>query len=155
MRWRDIGTQTCSVARALSVVGERWTLLVLREAFLGRRRFEDFHAGTGATRPIVADRLARLVDDGVLERRPYQEHPPRDEYRLTEKGRDLHPVIVGLLRWGDRWMDDGGGPPIELVHEGCGHRTNPFLSCSECGEPIDARSVRLRPGPSLRRGAAR
>src|SRR5207249_8142736 len=105
MRWQDIGDMTCSVARALSVVGDRWTLLVLRDAFLGVRRFEDFHTDLGTTRHRLADRLRKLVDHGVLERVPYADRPRRFEYRLTEKGRDLYPVVVSLTRWGDRWID--------------------------------------------------
>ena len=141
MRWRDVGGTTCSVARALSVVGERWTLLVLREAFLRTRRFEDFQAHLGVTRHLLADRLRRLVEHGILERVRYQEKPARYEYRLTEKGRDLYPVIVALLRWGDRWMTGEAGPPLMLVHKACGHRMHPTLVCPDCGEPIGARDV--------------
>src|SRR5262245_9027633 len=101
MRWREIGGMTCSVARALSIVGDRWTLLILRDAFLRTRRFEDFQASLNLTRHRLADRLRKLVDAGVLERVRYQERPSRYEYRLTEKGRDLYPVIVSLVRWGD------------------------------------------------------
>src|SRR5438094_9860809 len=104
MRWSRIAEQDGSVARALSVVGDRWTMLVLREAFMRTRRFEDFQVRTGAPRPALAERLRTLVDNGVLERRRYSERPDRYEYRLTDKGRDLYPVVVSLLRWGDRWM---------------------------------------------------
>src|SRR5262245_36659332 len=148
MRWRDVGDLTCSVARSLSVVGDRWTLLMLRDAFLGARRFEQFGA-VGLTRHRLADRLKRLVAAGVLDRVRYQERPPRFEYRLTEKGRDLWPVVVSLTRWGDRWMTDEDGPPIELVHRGCGRRIMPTLTCPECGEPVAAREMTARPGPGL------
>lgn len=141
MRWSDIGEQRCSVARTLSVIGERWTMLVLREAFMRTRRFDDFQRLTGAPRPILADRLRRLVDEGVLERRPYGSHPDRFEYRLTEKGLDLYPVIVSLLTWGDRWMDDGEGPPLALRHNACGHLTHPELACPECGGWVGARDI--------------
>lgn len=141
MRWSEIGDQHCSIARALSVIGDRWTMLVLREAFLRTRRFEDFHQRTGAPRPILAERLRGLVDQGVFERRPYGNHPDRYEYRLTEKGRDLYPVIVSLLTWGDRWMTDEDDPPIELRHNGCGHVVHPELACPECGEPVGARDM--------------
>ena len=150
MRWRDIGDMTCSVARALSVVGDRWTLLVLRDAFLGVRRFEDFQDDLGATRHRLADRLRKLVAHGVLERVRYGDRPPRFEYRLTEKGRDLYPVVVSLTRWGDRWMADRDGPPVELVHRGCGRRIVPTLTCPECKEPVGARDMRAQPGPALR-----
>src|SRR5262245_52069053 len=112
MRWSEIGDQRCSVARALSVVGDRWTMLVLREAFMRVRRFDDFQRLTGAPRPILADRLRTLVDNGVLERQAYGNHPDRYEYRLTEKGLDLYPTIVSLLAWGDKWMPDDEGPPV-------------------------------------------
>ncbi len=150
MRWRDIGDQTCSIARALSAVGDRWTLLVLREAFLGVRRFDDMHAHLGATRHLLADRLRKLVEHGVLERVQYRERPERFEYRLTAKGRDLYPVIVGLVRWGDRWMADDRGAPMELVHKDCGHTMLPELACPACGKPVQARDVVARPGPALR-----
>jgi DNA-binding HxlR family transcriptional regulator len=149
MRWADVGDLTCSVARALSVVGDRWTLLVLRDAFLGVRRFEDFRA-VGLTRHRLADRLKKLVAAGVLERVRYQERPPRFEYRLSEKGRDLYPVIVSLVRWGDRWMAGEAGPPVELIHRGCGHVITPVLACPDCAEPVTARDMRAQAGPALR-----
>ena len=149
MRWADVGDLTCSVARALSVVGDRWTLLVLRDAFLGVRRFEDFRA-VGLTRHRLADRLKKLVAAGVLERVRYQERPPRFEYRLSDKGRDLYPVIVSLVRWGDRWMAGEAGPPVELIHRGCGHVIMPVLACPYCAEPVTARDMRAQAGPALR-----
>jgi DNA-binding HxlR family transcriptional regulator len=152
MRWSEVGEQTCSVARALSVVGDRWTLLVLREAFLRTRRFDDFCTRTGASRPLVADRLEKLVEHGILERRPYQERPLRHEYRLTAKGLDLHPVIASLAAFGDRWLDGGAGRPVELVHRDCGRVTTARLHCSECGEPLDPRHVTARPGPGMAAG---
>jgi len=151
VRWRDIGSLPCSVARALSVVGDRWTLLVLRDAFLGVRRFDDFQRSLGTTRHRLADRLRTLVGHGILERVRYSERPPRFEYRLTEKGRDLYPAIVALVRWGDRWMADDDGPPIELVHRGCGRHVMPALTCPECGEAVGARDMRAHPGPALRK----
>ncbi len=150
MRWRDIGDETCSIARALSAVGDRWTLLVLREAFLGVRRFDDMHARLGATRHVLADRLKKLVEHGILDRVQYQGRPARFEYRLSAKGRDLYPVIVGLVRWGDRWMADERGAPMELVHKDCGHIMVPEPACPDCGKPVSARDVVARPGPALR-----
>jgi len=149
MKWRDVGDLTCSVARTLSVIGDRWTLLVLRDAFLGARRFEHFRA-VGLTRHRLADRLKRLVGAGVLERVPYQDRPPRFEYRLTDKGRDLYPVIVSLTRWGDRWMAGPDGPPVELVHRECGHTVMPELACPRCTRPVTARDMRVQAGPALR-----
>jgi DNA-binding HxlR family transcriptional regulator len=150
MRWRDIGEEACSIARTLSVIGDRWTMLVLREAFLRTRRFEDFQSHLGATRHVLADRLQKLFDNDVLERVQYQERPVRHEYKLTEKGRDLYPVIVALLGWGDRWMVDEHGPPIELVHRSCGHQMVPVPTCPHCGEQVTARDVAAQPGPALR-----
>jgi DNA-binding HxlR family transcriptional regulator len=145
MRWQDIGDMTCSVARTLSVVGDRWTLLILRDAFLRTRRFEDFQGSLGITRHRLADRLRKLVANGILERVRYQERPARYDYRLTEKGRDLYPVIVSLVSWGDRWMAGKEGPPIELIHRRCGHHISPTLTCPECGTPISARDMQARP----------
>ncbi len=151
MRWGEIGGMTCSVARALSIVGDRWTLLILRDAFLRTRRFEDFQASLRLTRHRLADRLKKLVDAGVLERVRYQDRPPRYEYRLTEKGRDLYPVIVSLVRWGDRWMAGADGPPIELIHRSCGHQITPTLTCPDCGQAISARDMQPQLGPALRK----
>jgi DNA-binding HxlR family transcriptional regulator len=141
MRWSEIGDQECSIARALSVVGDRWTMLVLREAFMRVRRFEDFLDATGAPRPLLSERLKTLVDNDVLERRQYSERPDRFEYRLTEKGRDLYPVVVSLLRWGDKWMSDEDVPPVELRHRTCGHAMVPELACPECGDWLEATDV--------------
>jgi DNA-binding HxlR family transcriptional regulator len=150
MRWNEIGSEVCSVARALSVVGDRWTLLILREAFMRTRRFRDFQEHLGAARNIVADRLQKLVDAGVMERRQYQERPPRYEYRLTDKGVDLYPVVLGLANWGDKWLDEGKGRPIENVHRPCGHVMHAVATCSECGEELDPRQVESKLGPALR-----
>jgi len=150
VRWDEIGEMTCSVARSLAVVGDRWTLMVLRDCFLGTRRFDAFQRQLGATPHVLTDRLRKLVDAGVLERVAYQERPTRHEYRLTEKGLDLYPVIASLVRWGDRWEAGAAGPPLELRHRDCGHATTPTLVCSECGEPLDPRAMEARPGPALR-----
>jgi len=150
MRWDEIGDQTCSIARALSEVGDRWSLLLLREAFLRTRRFADFVERTGAARNLVADRLEKLVEADILERRPYQERPTRHEYRLTEKGLDLYPVMMGLVRWGDRWHDDGRGKPIEHLHRSCGEVIHADIVCSACREPLDPHDVDVRLGPALR-----
>ena len=132
------------------MLGDRWTLLILRDAFLGTRRFEDFQAQLGATRHLLADRLRKLVAHGVLSRERYCEHPPRFEYRLTEKGRDLYPVIIGLVRWGDRWMADETGPPLELIHRDCGHSMMPEMHCPKCSQQLKARDVFVKLGPALR-----
>lgn len=141
MKWSDIGGEECSMARALSVIGDRWTLLVLREAFLRTRRFDDFHERIGCTRHILADRLKALVDHGVLEKRLYQEKPARHEYRLTRMGRDLYPVILSIVHWGDTYMAGPGGPPLKHRHRTCGKLTKPVLTCSACGDALNPRDV--------------
>jgi DNA-binding HxlR family transcriptional regulator len=147
MRWQEIGEVRCSVARTLSVVGDRWTLLVLRDCFLRVRRFDDFLESLGVSPHLLSTRLAKLVEHGILERRPYQERPVRYEYRLTEKGLDLYPVVVSLVRWGDRWMADPAGPPVTLIHQPCGQATAPELTCSACGEALEPHGVRPVPNP--------
>jgi DNA-binding HxlR family transcriptional regulator len=146
VRFPEIASRNCSIARTLSVLGERWTLLVLRQSFLGVKRFGDFQATLGIARNTLTDRLNMLVEEGILERRPYQQRPLRHEYKLTRKGRDLYPVLVSLMSWGDRYNADDG-PPVLLIHEGCGHEADPHLTCSHCGEEIDAREMRPVPGP--------
>lgn len=141
MRWSEIGGEDCSVARTISIVGDRWTLLILRDCFLGVRRFEAFQEKIGVTRPILSDRLRKLVDAGVLARVPYQERPPRHDYRLTEKGLSLYPIIVGLAHWGDTHLSGEAGPPLFRRHKACGHIFDPVLTCSECGEPVGPRDV--------------
>lgn len=141
MRWKDIGDADCSVARTLSVIGDRWTMLVLRDAFLGVRRFEDFQNDLGLSRHLLADRLGALVEHGVLKRCPYSERPPRHEYRLTAKGLDLYPVLVSIAGWGDRWMAGEDGPPLRLRHQTCGEIIAPALTCPCCGERIDPRQM--------------
>src|SRR5215470_8959929 len=121
MRWRDVGRLDCTIARTLSVIGDRWTLLVLRDAFLGMRRFDELQADLGISRHRLADRLGKLVRHGVLRRERYQTRPARWEYRLTDKGRDLYDVIVTIAQWGDAHMAGRKGPPVERVHRACGH----------------------------------
>ena len=140
-----------SVERTLSQVGDAWTFLILREAFFGARRFDAFQKALSAAPNILADRLKKLVGHGILEKHRYQERPPRFEYRLTEKGRDLYPGIVLMMRWGDRWLDQGKGAPLLLVHATCGKVSRPVLVCDRCHEPIDARVMKWRPGPAERR----
>jgi DNA-binding HxlR family transcriptional regulator len=144
MQWSEISKRNCSISRALGVVGERWTLLILREAFAGARRFDDFRKRLGIARNVLTARLQGLVADGVLERVPCADSPGRAEYQLTAKGRDLYPVLVALLRWGDRWLAGDSGPPLLLVHRPCGCETTGSLRCSGCGEELVAGDVRAR-----------
>ena len=154
MERNEYSDENCSVARTLAIVGERWTLLILRESFLGVRRFDQFQGNLGIARNILTDRLQRLVGAGILERQRYQERPKRYEYRLTQKGLDLYPALVALMQWGDRYVADEAGPAVVLEHIECGKETEPQFACSECGEPIHARAVRAKLGPgALRRTA--
>jgi DNA-binding HxlR family transcriptional regulator len=135
----------CSVARTLDVVGEKWSLLVLREAFLGVARFDQMVANTGAPRDVLSARLKTLVGAGILERVPYSEHPPRYEYALTDAGRELRPVILSLMHWGDTYLADEQGPPMTLTHK-CGHVFIPELTCAACHAPIGSAGLRrVRP----------
>ena len=142
----DLSTFECSVARTLEVVGDKWTLLILRDAFYGVRRFEDFARDLGIARNVLTDRLGRLVDDGVLEKRQYEDHPPRHEYRLTPKGRALLPVVLTMMHWGDTWESNGEGP-VTLLHDG--HVTHAALTCAECGEELTPFNVRVEPLPPV------
>jgi DNA-binding HxlR family transcriptional regulator len=132
--------RACSIARTLDIVGEKWALLALREVFLGNRRFDEMIRRTGAPRDTLAARLRTLVASGILERRQYSEHPARYEYRLTEAGRDLYPVIVTLMSWGDKYLAGEDGPPMVLDHH-CGHRLVAELVCQSCGDRVDARDT--------------
>jgi DNA-binding HxlR family transcriptional regulator len=151
MRWEDIGEETCSLARTLAVVGDRWTMLILRQAFCGTRRFKDFQGQLGLTTHRLAERLQKLVDEGIFERRRYSERPERFEYKLTPKGLDLYPILLAMVRFGDRWLAGDDGPPMEFVHETCGHDSKAQLTCSHCREPLSAREVAPRIGPGLLR----
>lgn len=145
----DYEGQVCSIARGLEVVGERWTLLIIRDVFRGKRRFEEIQSSLGIARNVLTSRLARLVEEGILERRPYSERPRRDEYFLTEKGLDLWPVLVTLMHWGDTHFADAG-PPMILIHKGrCGGEVNEHGICESCGELLTARQARIVDGPGM------
>ncbi|HKE74642.1 MAG TPA: helix-turn-helix domain-containing protein [Acidimicrobiales bacterium] len=135
----------CSLARTVDILGDWWTPLVLRDCYMGVRRFDDFQRSLGIGRNILAQRLGRLVDEGLLERRPYQDHPPRHEYVLTDKGRDFFPVVAAIMAWGDRWLAGEAGPPLALHHTTCDHDTHAEVVCSACGEALALRDVRARP----------
>jgi DNA-binding HxlR family transcriptional regulator len=150
LRWQDIGKLDCTIARTLSVIGDRWTLLILRDVFLGVRRFDVFHANLGITRHRLADRLAKLVKHGVLRRERYQDRPPRFEYRLTPKGHDLYGVIAMIAGWGDKHAAGKQGPPIERVHSACGHVAALQLTCEHCGAVVAARDMHARPARARR-----
>jgi DNA-binding HxlR family transcriptional regulator len=139
--------QVCSIARSLELIGERWTILIIRDAFLGIRRFDDLQRSLGIARNVLQNRLERLVEHGVLERVRYQERPERFEYRLTQKGLDLWPVLVSLLSWGDRHVAPEG-PAVILEHRECGGGVNDRRICEKCGALLSPRDVTARPGPA-------
>jgi DNA-binding HxlR family transcriptional regulator len=138
-----------SVGRALGLVGERWTLLILRETFFGVRRYGEFARNLAIPRPTLSARLKTLVDAGLLDRVRYATDPDRHEYRLTQAGRDLFPAIVALMRWGDTYLAGPEGPPIVLRHNDCGHLDEPFLACGHCGGQITVDNVSSEPGPGF------
>ena len=146
MRRTSLRDRNCSIAQCLEVTGDWWTLLILRDVFLGVRRFDGLQADLGISRNVLARRLDQLVADGILERRPYSDAPPRYEYVLTEKGGELWPVLDAMRQWGDRWVAPGGAP-VEVVHVGCGARTTVVPTCAASGEPVTADDVRAVPGP--------
>jgi DNA-binding HxlR family transcriptional regulator len=146
MLGRTYEGQNCSVAKSLELIGERWTMLVVREVFLGNRRFDEMAARLGIARNVLTSRLQRLVEEGVLEKVRYQERPERFEYRLTEKGIDLWPVMVSLIQYGDRYYAPDG-PPLILMHKDCGGTLDNHRICNRCGERLSARAVTARPGP--------
>jgi DNA-binding HxlR family transcriptional regulator len=147
MQLTSLSEWNCSIARTLDVVGEWWTLLILRDAFRGVRRFDDFQASLGMARSVLTARLRKLTESGVLDKRQYSEHPPRYEYQLTEKGRALFPVITALLQWGDDWAAGPAGPPVHLLHSPCGEAIHPRLTCPQCGGEVTAANTRGVPGP--------
>jgi DNA-binding HxlR family transcriptional regulator len=145
---RNYDGQNCSIARTLEVIGDRWTMLVIRDAFLGVRRFDDFQRSLGVARNVLADRLARLCADGVLQRRSYQQRPERYEYELTAQGLDLWPVLVSLLTWGDRYRAEAG-PPRLILHRDCGGQITARATCSTCGVVLNPGDVTTAPGPGM------
>jgi DNA-binding HxlR family transcriptional regulator len=147
MKWNSLEEEQCSVARTVSVIGDRWTLLVLRDCFLRVRRFEDFQARLEVTRHVLADRLRKLVRHGVLRRVPYQPRPKRYEYILTQKGLDLYPIIMAIVHWGDVHMVDERGRPRLYEHRLCGKMFDPVMTCSECGQPLSPKEVHVHIGP--------
>lgn len=146
-----IGDQTCSVARAIAEVGDPWVLMIVRELFLGSRRFDEFLAYTSASPPLLTERLRALEGAGIVERTPYQERPPRYEYRLSEKGLALWPVISALREWGDYWHRDRGAVPLRLTHRACGQHAPMKLVCGACGEDVGPRDVDVKLSAAARR----
>ena len=141
--------ESCSVARAMDLLGERWTMLIMREAFYGVRRFSDMQRNLGIARNILSTRLQTLVRSGILERRLYQEEPERFEYRLTQAGRDLYPAVIAIMKWGDEYLADQAGPPVVLRHS-CGELIDPVLVCDHCGGALHPHDITPEPGPGAR-----
>jgi DNA-binding HxlR family transcriptional regulator len=149
----DWSIENCTIARAMEVLGERWTMVVLREVFNGVRRFDDMRVRTGIPRQVLTNRLATLVEQGVLRREPYREPGSRvrHEYRLTDKGLDLWPVLVAVLGWGDRYLADPEGSPLTVAHRDCGGEVRVELCCERGHEVAGPRDVVPRPGPGAHR----
>ncbi|MEM9130782.1 MAG: helix-turn-helix domain-containing protein [Actinomycetota bacterium] len=142
----DLDADACSIAATLAVIGDRWTLLILRDVFRGVRRFGQLQEDLGIAKNLLADRLAKLVERGVLERVPYQERPVRYEYRLTAKGADLSTALIALMGWGDRWYAKDGAPTV-LIHQACGTPIEQSVRCPRCDEPVNPGKIKSRPGP--------
>jgi DNA-binding HxlR family transcriptional regulator len=144
--YRPFADQNCSIARALAIVGERWTLLVMRDVLMGRRRFAEIKRSLGVAPNILSDRLQQLVEHGLLERRPLEGHAESHEYVATPQGQDVSPILAALLQWGDAYAAPGGPPRVQ-VHIPCGHDAHPRLLCGYCGEVVARGQMRSRPGP--------
>lgn len=141
---KDLGVPDCSIEATVSIIGDKWTLLILRDAFRGIRRFDDLQRDLGIARNLLTDRLTRLVEHGVLEKVPYQEKPVRYEYRLTHKGIELSPPLVALMHWGDRWVVGDGQPPVVLVHDVCGTPVRQEFVCDTCASEVTPLQLRSR-----------
>lgn len=151
MSWDNVGDTICPIARALAAIGDRWTMLIMRELFLGARRFEEFQAQTGMSSHLLTSRLKRLEQDGIIERRKYSDRPTRYEYRLTAKGLDLYPVLLSLKAWGEKWggFKPNEQPALKIVHRTCGHETGLKLVCPACAEPFGPRDADVTIGDTF------
>lgn len=154
MKWSEHAEKLCPVAQTLGVIGEPWSLLILRNCFLGTRRFDEFQAQLGLTRHVLADRLKKLVSNEVLEKVPYGDNAGRFEYRLTEKGADLYPVILAMANWGNTWLFEEGEQPLKHIHKECGGDVKPVVSCSSCGDDLQPKSVAVEMGTEVKEMAA-
>ncbi|MDE2420388.1 MAG: helix-turn-helix transcriptional regulator [Gammaproteobacteria bacterium] len=141
MKWQELGEMNCPIARSLSIFGDRWTLLIIRNSFLRTRRFDDFQKQLGITRHLLSERLTRLVEHQIFDKVQYQDAPKRYEYRLTERGLALYPILLALTNWGNDWMNDGTFAKLEYIHKPCGKKTQPMVVCSECGESLKAHDM--------------
>ncbi len=151
MGWNEVGDTVCPIARTLAVVGDRWTVLILRELFLATKRFEDFQVQTGMSPHLLSTRLKRLEADGIVERRLYSTRPKRHDYRLTDKGLDLYPLLLSLKTWGEKWggFEKGAPPALTIVHRACGRTTGLKVRCQSCGEPFGAKDASVKIGKTF------
>lgn len=147
MQRSSFSDMPCSVARTLDIIGEWWTLLILRDVFYGVRRFEGLRSHLGISRKVLTNRLQRLTDEQIVKKVLYQKHPPRSEYKLTQKGLDLLPVLLSIMKWGDRWMAEPDMTPVIFVHKDCGAETTPKIVCSHCGGELNAHNIYPIAGP--------
>ena len=154
MLQRDYPDQVCSIARSLEVIGERWTLLILRDALVGLTRFDEFQAKLGIASNVLTNRLKRLCDEQLLQRVPDPERPGRPKYVLTDKGRELGPALILLMKWGDRHYPTPNGPPRLILHTGCGGTIGPDLHCDRCGNAVEAGDIDFQPGPGAAQASA-
>jgi DNA-binding HxlR family transcriptional regulator len=150
MQRTDFGEMACSIARTLDVIGEPWSPLILRDVWVGMNRFEQIQGDLGISRKVLTERLNHLVDEGVLERQPYDKRP-RFEYVLSDKGRELLDVLMVMKGWGDRWQAGKAGPPVRYRHHACGEISDVDLRCAHCGEPMHGADVDVLPGPGASR----
>jgi DNA-binding HxlR family transcriptional regulator len=152
MDWLGVSADNCSIRRTLEVVGQKWTLLLIRDAVNGVRRFDDFHRHVGLSEPVLADRLRKLVAAEILEPSTYREasQRTRTEYRLTAKGWELYPALIALMQWGDKYLADPEGPPIHVLHETCGAPLRASVHCTREHAPVNPHETLVRPGPSAR-----
>jgi DNA-binding HxlR family transcriptional regulator len=146
MQRTSFGEMTCSIARTLDVIGEPWSPLILRDVWVGMSRFDQIQGDLGISRKVLTERLHHLVDQGVLERRPYDKRP-RYEYHLTAKGTELVDLLMVMTAWGDKWLAGEAGPPVLYRHRACGEVSSVDLRCAHCGEPMHAGDVDAMPGP--------
>lgn len=147
MKKTDTSGWPCTIARSVAILGDHWNLLLIRQACLGTRRFDDFAKGLGIARNILAARLDNLVREGLMDRVEAAQRPSRHEYRLTDKGREVFPILAAMAAWGEKWMTGPEGTPLVLHHETCGHDMHAVVACSNCAQPIDVRHVRAKAGP--------
>ena len=152
MQRTDFGSMNCSIARTLDVVGEPWSLLVLRDVYVGITRFDQIQVDLGISRKVLSERLTTLVEHQVLQRRPYSARPARYEYLLTPRGLELCDLLLVMVRWGDTWRAGSHGAPVLHRHRACGAITHAVLSCPECAQPMSAADTDVLPGPGQQHG---